>query len=422
MNGPFQVAQAGGTATSSTNGSPVRIYKLTKPLTDQAVMVNLGNDEKVNVDFSAIADENITLVHVGEKLIILFDNKSTVTVEPFFNSRADGLGGETRDEITLEMAPGRDISAKEFATLFPITTDTSVLPAEDRDGNSNANAQASGAYFSPFSVDPLDAASLNQLAPQEELGSFAIEIPIGGTSILGGPGGIVISEETPPPATLPINDDTPVANTVTAAPVLDDDAQPLFPGNPGGTGDVANATVATGVAGALFSAGADGLQSISFTNPIGLKAIFKDATGLAAQESLTYATTTAAGGHTILTATGATSGHTVFTLDVAADGSYTFTALAPLVSPTVGTTEENLPVVIGFTVTDGDGDTATGQLTVQVNDDTPTMSVNAAFSSDDDALTGPAILAALATSLRTRRTRPGCWRILTAPMARARRC
>ena len=177
MNGPFQVAQANGTATSSTNGTPVRIYKLTKPLTDQAVMVHLGYDQKVKVDFSAVADEKITLVHVGEKLIVLFDNQSTVTVEPFFKSRADGLVGETRDEITVEMAPGRDISVKEFATLFPITTDTSVLPAEDRDGNSNANAQASGAYFSPFSVDPLDPVPLNQLAPQEELGNFCSRTP-----------------------------------------------------------------------------------------------------------------------------------------------------------------------------------------------------------------------------------------------------
>ena len=176
MNGPFQVAQAGGTASSSNNGTPVRIYKLTKPLTDQEVTVNLGYDQKVNLDFSAIADEKITLVHVGEKLIILFDNESTLTIEPFFKSRADGLGGETRDEITLEMAPGRDISAKEFATLFPITTDTSVLPAEDRDGNSNANAQASGAYFSPFSVDPLDAPPLNQLAPQEVLLNLNLRI------------------------------------------------------------------------------------------------------------------------------------------------------------------------------------------------------------------------------------------------------
>src|SRR6476620_2341796 len=107
MNGSFQVAQASGTGTSNGNAAP-RIYKLTKPLTDQAVVVNIGYDQKVQVDFSAIANEKITLVHVGEKLIILFDNQSTVTVEPVFKSRADGLGDETRDDITVEMAPGRD--------------------------------------------------------------------------------------------------------------------------------------------------------------------------------------------------------------------------------------------------------------------------------------------------------------------------
>ena len=202
MNGPFQVAQASGTATSGTTGTPVRIYKLTKPLTDQAVMVNLGYDQNVKIDFSAIANEKITLVHVGEKLIILFDNELTVTVEPFFKSRADGLGGETRDEITVEMAPGRDISVKEFATLFPITTDTSVLPAADQGGNSNGNAQASGAYFSPFSVDPLDPVPLNKLAPQEELGNFVIEIPTGG-NVLPDQGGNLIPDEELPPAAFP---------------------------------------------------------------------------------------------------------------------------------------------------------------------------------------------------------------------------
>src|SRR3954469_5735320 len=132
MNGQFQVAQASG-AGGSNNNSPARVFKLTKPLTDQAVMINLGYDQKVQVDFSAIANEKITLVHVGEKLIILFDNQSTVTVEPFFDSRADAIGNQaagsqTRDNITIEMAPGRDISLQEFTSLFPISTDTSVLP------------------------------------------------------------------------------------------------------------------------------------------------------------------------------------------------------------------------------------------------------------------------------------------------------
>src|SRR6266571_2970711 len=134
MNEQFQVAQASG-AGSSSNNSPARVFKLTKPLTDQAVIINLGYDQKVQVDFSAIANEKITLVHVGEKLIILFDNQSTVTVEPFFDSRHDTLGN-----LTIEVAPGRDLTVSEFASTFPITTDTSVLPAAGTGGN----AQASG--------------------------------------------------------------------------------------------------------------------------------------------------------------------------------------------------------------------------------------------------------------------------------------
>ena len=160
------------------------IYKLTKPLTDQAVIVNVGYDQKVLVDFSAIANEKITLVHVGEKLIILFDNQSTVTVEPFFNSRNDPL-----QNITIEMAPGRDISVTEFATLFPITTDTSVLPASDQGGNSNGNAQASGACFTTTEVEPLFTGNPLDLLGNEDLGTFVINLPTGFVLAAVCPGG-----------------------------------------------------------------------------------------------------------------------------------------------------------------------------------------------------------------------------------------
>src|SRR6266436_2360401 len=160
MNGQFQVAQASGTGNSN-NASPPRIFKLTKPLSDQSVVINLGYEQKVQVDFSAIANEKITLVHIGEKLIILFDNQSTVTVEPFFDSRHDALGN-----LSIEVAPGRDLSVSEFASSFPITTDQSVLPAA---GSGNGNAQASGANFSNPALDPLPPIPTNVLAPQEDL-------------------------------------------------------------------------------------------------------------------------------------------------------------------------------------------------------------------------------------------------------------
>ncbi|QOZ46508.1 hypothetical protein XH89_25830 [Bradyrhizobium sp. CCBAU 53340] len=186
MNEQFRVAQFTG-AGHSNNASPPRIFKLTKPFADQAVVLNLGYDQKVQVDFSAISNEKITLVHVGEKLIILFDNHSTVTVEPFFDSRHDQLGN-----LTIEVAPGRDLSVAEFASAFPIINDPSaasaVLPAAGDELGQN-NAQASGANFSPFTIDPLPPVPTNTLAPQEELPTFQVDFPTG-----------FVTQPTTPPA------------------------------------------------------------------------------------------------------------------------------------------------------------------------------------------------------------------------------
>ena len=179
MDGAYQVAQASHTGTGSSSAKP-RLYKLTKPLADQAVTVNLGYDQKVQVDFSAIANEKITLVHIGEKLVILFDNSSTVTIEPFFDSRHDPLANLPLDNITVEMGPGKEFSVTEFTQQFPISTDASVLPATDLAGvNANANAHATGAHFEPATVDPLAVPNPLPLLPQEELPNFTVELPTG---------------------------------------------------------------------------------------------------------------------------------------------------------------------------------------------------------------------------------------------------
>jgi hypothetical protein len=89
MNEQFQIAQASVPGNSNSSATP-RIFKLTKPLTDQAVIVNLGYDQKTQIDFTSIANEKITLVHNGDKLIILFDNHSTLTE----HQRAIGIAAE----------------------------------------------------------------------------------------------------------------------------------------------------------------------------------------------------------------------------------------------------------------------------------------------------------------------------------------
>ncbi|EKF56895.1 VCBS, partial [Agrobacterium albertimagni AOL15] len=83
-----------------------------------------------------------------------------------------------------------------------------------------------------------------------------------------------------------INDDSPIANVVTNAVKLDDEAQTLFPGNAGGNGDVANAKIATGLAGSLFTAGADGVSEVKISGGA-FKVIYSQG-GFAAQESVTW--------------------------------------------------------------------------------------------------------------------------------------
>jgi len=117
MNGPFVVAQA-NTGSPSGSGRSAQIIKLTKPQGGEAIVVQASYDGAVLIDFSTIANERITLVHIGEKLIILFDNQSTLTINPFFDSM-----GVPLSNVQVEVAPGRDLPSTELAATLPITTD-----------------------------------------------------------------------------------------------------------------------------------------------------------------------------------------------------------------------------------------------------------------------------------------------------------
>ena len=186
--------------------------------------------------------------------------------------------------------------------------------------------------------------------------------------------------------TVKINDDTPVApkEPVTATPVLDDDAQ--LGGNAGGPGDVADAKVINRTAaGVLFLAGADGLQAIdvaAVTSTNAMQAIYVDlaAGRKATQEAITWTQTGNLATDGFITLTGS-SAHIakVAVLTVYADGSYAYEQLAPVVNSTPTTTaagpEETDSFAFSVKITDGDGDTASSTLTVQINDDTPVNAV-----------------------------------------------
>ena len=142
MNGPFIVAQAN--TASTAQGAQKKSIKVTKPSDGQAITVELSHDQPIKIDLTAIAGENVTLTRIGERLIILFDNRSTVTIEPYLDSM----------NVAFEVSPGRVVGGTELSTLFSIATDQSVLPDAGKPGA--PPTPASGADFSNASVEPLD--------------------------------------------------------------------------------------------------------------------------------------------------------------------------------------------------------------------------------------------------------------------------
>ncbi|AZO44987.1 tandem-95 repeat protein [Mesorhizobium sp. M7D.F.Ca.US.005.01.1.1] len=162
--------------------------------------------------------------------------------------------------------------------------------------------------------------------------------------------------------TVSIDDDTPVVATNLAVQ-LDDDA--LAGGNPGGTGDVTPDTA--NLTGTLaHSYGADGAGSTLLTGA-GLQTS-------SAVEGAFIQTLNGAG--TLLTISQIQNGVAMAVVSVALSnttaGAYTVTQLHAIDHP-AGSNENDVAFTVGYTTTDHDGDTAPGSLTINVDDDTPTI-------------------------------------------------
>ena len=146
--------------------------------------------------------------------------------------------------------------------------------------------------------------------------------------------------------TIDIEDARPVTGT-NAAVLLDDDA--LAGGNAGGTGDDADAA---NLSGTLAGSGGDGALTWAFATtgaPLGFSYV-ANGTGIDVFQGLTKVMTV--------------------TLN-AANGGYTVTQNAPIVHA-AGGDENNQPFTLNYSVTDVDLDSASGTLTIDVDDDTPT--------------------------------------------------
>jgi T1SS-143 domain-containing protein len=156
--------------------------------------------------------------------------------------------------------------------------------------------------------------------------------------------------------------------------VLDDDA--FTGGNAGGTGDDVNAAQITGTLGHNY--GTDGPGAITLLNSIALPAGF---TGVLSA------------GNSVLTISQGATPVLVITITDAVTGAYSVSQLAPMDHP-AGGDENNLNFVIGYLVTDGDGDTANGTFAISVDDDTPVVTTPTLTHVDeDDLLSAPSTFA-----------------------------
>ena len=342
MNAPFLLAQASPQVPGLTQP---RLIQLTKPSGNQSVTVQL--DGATRLDFSRIGNETVTLVRVGEKLIILFDNQTTVTVEPVF-----GTDGQPRADVTFVLTGDRIVTGAEFATLFPITTDQSVLPAAG-----TAGGPASGASFHDHGpVDPLgDSRQALDLLGSEPLGSATLGAAL-------------------PP--LPSVGTLPTIGTADAGTV-DDGALSdgnLDSGESPGDAPGASASV-TGSLHVNFNGDVIG-RSLAFSaaQP-GLEGLFS-------------------GGLPVTIAIGRSAivGHTgnpadpvfVITLDAGPlEGAYTFTLFRALDHAIRGA-EDSLLLPISFIAIDGNGDTAAGTFVVTVNDNSPRVNSIATSMGEND--------------------------------------
>ena len=344
MNAPVLLAQLLG--SSAQTPAPPKNIKLEKPQSGAAVTVHL--DGQTQLDFSDVASEKLTFVRVGDKLIVLFDNQSTVTVDPVF-----GSDGHPLANILFEMAPDRTLSGDQFASLFPITTDQSVLPAAGPGGN----GPTSGAHFGDPTVDPLSTGTPLDLLGAENTGS------------------------TFGPFVQPAGNPTPIPGVI-ATVTVNEDALPG--GNPGAPGVV----TVTGSLNVNFGTDTVG-RSFSFAaTQAGLSGLTSDG------QTVHLFVTTVGGLPTMIGYVGTDPSivaNEVFTVSLNAatlDGTYTFTLLRPLDHPIIGI-EDTLDLSISVIATDGSGDTAPTVIHVDVVDNVPIIiAANETHSTITDPVTG----------------------------------
>lgn len=155
---------------------------------------------------------------------------------------------------------------------------------------------------------------------------------------------------------------------------LDEDVR--FGGNAGGNGDDIDGAALTGTL--AHNGGADGTASVLWSSA-----------GLTLPSGFWYSVSADAKVMTITQLQGGSYVPVVtVTITNTATGAYSVSQVAPIDHPqgTIPGTEDNVQFTVSYLVKDGDNDLATGTLSINVDDDTPTVGANPVIQLDDDAL------------------------------------
>ncbi|UFS81470.1 DUF5801 domain-containing protein [Rhizobium sp. T136] len=174
--------------------------------------------------------------------------------------------------------------------------------------------------------------------------------------------------------TVTVNDDVPVAGENSDVK-LDDDA--LLGGNAGGQGDDADVQNVTGTLN--HSYGADGAGSVLLTGA-GL--------GTTPGAEGSFSQSVSADGKTLVISQvqhGVSAAVLTVTLSDTASGQYMVTQ-NHAIQHAAGNNENNQSFTIGYQATDGDGDTANGSITINVDDDTISWTASGSGSVNEDDL------------------------------------
>lgn len=315
----------------------------------------------LNVNFD---DDTPTVVPYEVNTMRIISDDDTV---PGFNGNPGGVGdsNEFNQVKTLQFSVGADggtvawnvdTSSVEDATAgitFQTDADGSLLILQDQGGE--APVQVAIITLDENSGDYVYTQTANVIhtpGNDENEASFKL-----GFTVTDGDGDTAEGY-----VTLLIDDDTPTVadfNVNTMRIISDDDSVAGLDGNPGGVGD----SNQFNLSGTLqFSAGADGgtvawnLDNTSVDDATaGISfSVDDDGTLILTQEQ---------DGEQVQIAT--------VTLDEVT-GDYVYTQTDNLLH-TPGDDENNADFTLGFTVTDGDGDTADGNLTLRIDDDTPVI-------------------------------------------------